>query len=754
MSHRASQHPKPASLFVTFRGFGGWGMVGRRMTALCASVSLGALVVSGNGAFAQSAGGDEITVSATREERQRLDVPATVDVISRQQIEERQVRDIQDAVRYIPGVSVERVTSGTDPWKNLGGFTVRGLSGNRVAITVDGVRIMERITDGTRDLIDLPYMRSVEIMRGPASVLWGADALGGLVAFRTLNPQDLIRGNPRGWGVRLHTSFDSFTRSIVKTAMAGVTLTPNLEAIVSLSHGTATQPTYSTARADGGVWGCPAIRAIPCNVTDPFSAQNWNVFGKLVWRPADDHEFRLTVEHYSKTTVANQLWDRGLVASGNWRNDTYPRDQLLQRQRLTLAHAWTPEWGWIDAIRTNLSYSPQRRDIDSTRTQTGVGAANLGQVRRTQDILNYAENFLQGDVQLTSNFHLGPSRHVLTYGFQGDVTRTDYYRQSTVTNLTTGSATTTIAGGFNFANATTSRADLYLQDEIRLLDGRWTITPGLRWANYRLTPRLGSGYQVVPGAEPRETTSSRLIPQIGTLFRLTDVYAVYARYGEGFKMPTAQQLYLSLPGGAGGGGSLVPNPALRPESARSYEAGLRGRFERGWFSIGAFYATYKDFIVNFQPVPGTADLTNANLSSVTLWGIEGSAEYRITDDLHLNAGFSYQFGSQRATPTSQVTPFDAASPFNGTLGLRWFKREWNLDGEIISRFSAPVTRASTANAFLPGGWFVLDAFVNWKPNPHATLRAGPATRRTGRLGRPARGARAAHLLLDPCEMIS
>ncbi|MBL8568240.1 MAG: TonB-dependent receptor [Phreatobacter sp.] len=675
------------------------------------------------GAAAQS-GGDEITVTATREERQRLDVPATVDVISRRQMEERQTRDIQDAVRYIPGVSVERFTSATDPWKNLGGFTVRGVSGNRVAITVDGVRIIERITDGTRDLIDIPYMRSIEIMRGPASVLWGADALGGLVAFRTMNPQDLIRGNERGWGARLHTSFDSFTRSIVKTAMAGVTISPNAEAIFSLSHGTALQPTYSTARADGGIWTCPTIRALPCNITDPFRAHNWNGFAKFVFRPADNHELRLTVEHYSKMTVATQLWDRGIVATGSWRNDNFSRDQYLERQRATLSHDWTPGWGWIDAIRTNLTYSPQRRNLDSYRYQTGVGGTNLNQQRLTYDILDYSEKFYQGDVQLTSSFNFGPSRHVFTYGFQGDVARTDYYRQGTITNLTTGTSTTTIAGGFNFANATTTRADFYIQDEIRLLDDRWTITPGLRWANYRMTPRLGAGYQPVPGAEPREVTSSRFIPQIGTIFKLTDVYSVYARYGEGFKMPTAQQLYLSVPNACGAGCSLIPNPTLQPESARSYEAGFRGRFERGWFSIGAFHTNYKNFIQSFQTAPDGVNMTNINLSSVVLWGIEGSAEYRVTDDIHVHAGFSYQFGNQRSRPTSPITAFDAASPFNGVLGLRWFKRDWNLDGEVVSRFSAPVSRASVATVYKPGGWFVLDSFVNWRPRENVTLRAG------------------------------
>lgn len=698
-------------------------MVRHRTAALCASVSLWALVAPLNGALAQSTG-DEITVSATREERQRLDVPAVVDIISRRQLEDRQVRDIQDAVRYIPGVSVERVTSGTDPWKNLGGFTIRGLSGNRVAITVDGVRTIESILDGTRSLIDLPYMRSIEITRGPASVLWGADALGGLVAFQTLNPQDLIRGNPRGWGARLETSFDSFNRSIVKTAMAGVTISPNLEAVFSLSHSTALQPTYSTARVDGGSWGCPAIRYLPCNVVDPMNSHAWNGFGKLIWRPADDHEFRLTGEYYSKMSVVRQLYDFNAIATGGWRNGDYMRDQLLERHRLTLTHAWTPGWGWIDAIRTNLSFSPQRRDLDGTRYQTGTSAGNLNQVRSTHDIYNYSERFHQADIQLTSSFNVLGGHHTFTYGFQGDLTKTAVYRSSVITNQTTGVSTTTIGGGFNFPNATTIRADLYLQDEIRLLDGRWTITPGIRWANYRLTPHPEASYVVYPGAEPRVISSSRLVPQIGTLFRLTDVYSVYARYAEGFKMPTAQQLYISVPNAGGPGINYIPNADLKPESARSYEAGIRGRFERGWFSLGVFHTSYTNFIQRFADAPNGIDITDRNLASVMLWGIEGSAEYRITDDLIVNAALSYQFGNQRSTPTSAWVGFNAASPFNGTLGLRWFKREWNLDGEVIARFSAPVTRASADNIFKPDGWFALDAFLNWKPTQNVTLRAG------------------------------
>ena len=137
-----------------------------------------------------------------------------------------------------------------------------------------------------------------------------------------------------------------------------------------------------------------------------------------------------------------------------------------------------------------------------------------------------------------------------------------------------GGGPSSTGGGFNFANATTTRYDFYLQDEIELLNGRWTITPGLRYANYNIDPRLGQNYVIVPGKEPRELDSHRVIPQVGTLFKLDETYSLYARYAEGFKMPTAQQLYTSSPGVTF---NLVPNPDLRPETIRTLEAGLRSR---------------------------------------------------------------------------------------------------------------------------------------------------------------------------------
>jgi hemoglobin/transferrin/lactoferrin receptor protein len=660
---------------------------------------------------------DQITVTATRGEKLALDVPGTVTVISRQELDERMTRDTQDLVRYQPGVSVNRITSGTDPFGNYGGFTIRGVGGNRVQMQVDGSRVIERITDGNRDFVDLPFLKNVEIVRGPGSVLWGADALGGIVAYRTLDPQDLLKGTDKPYAARLSAGYDSFDRSFSKTGIVAFKLTPALEAIVGLSQKTAQEGKLSRARADGGRWGCPVPtqRFLGCNTLNPLDTTVWNAFGKLVFRPTTDHTFKLTGEYFDNDSTVNQLYNYDVVSSGI-RNGPNIRNQVKSRQRYALEHEWDVNAGFLDSLRWQASFSPQKRTFITNNLQT---LAN-GQQRFTRGLLDYSEKFSQLDIQAKSSFALGSSFHRLTYGFQGDITRTNYDRRDDVRNLTTGVTTTTIAGGFNFADATTTRYDFYLQDEIELLNGRWTITPGVRYANYNIDPRVEAGYVIVPGKEPRELDSHRFIPQVGTIFKLDETYSLYARYAEGFKMPTAQQLYTSLPFGTQ---NLIPNPDLKPESVRSYEAGLRGRFANGWFSVGAFHADYKDFIQELYEVPGSTDITSRNLARVKISGIEASAEWKFQERWLTNVALSYQLGNQRIIRGAAETPYNV-SPLKAVAGLKYLMPEYQLEAEVIGTFAAGATRASTPAVFKPGGYSVVDAFLNWKPTSFITVRGG------------------------------
>ena len=131
---------------------------------------------------------DQISVTATRSERPIKDIAGTVSVIDEEDIERNLVRDVEDLVRYEPGVSVD--SSGRF---GINGFRIRGIGDDRVLTIIDGIRIADEFSfgpfqDSNRDFVDVDALKSVEIVRGPASSLYGSDAIGGVVAFTTKDP--------------------------------------------------------------------------------------------------------------------------------------------------------------------------------------------------------------------------------------------------------------------------------------------------------------------------------------------------------------------------------------------------------------------------------------------------------------------------------------------------------------------------------------------------------------------------------------
>ena len=653
---------------------------------------------------------ETMTVTATRQKRAKLAIPETVDVITSKNIDDHQMSTMEDLVRYLPGISVNRQTSGTDPFGNLGGIRIRGMAGNRIQMQVDGARVIESIQDGNRNFIDLANIKAVEVIRGPGSVLWGADAVGGVVAFKTLDPSDLLKG--KSYAVRLSGGYDSLNKQNTKTSMLALELLPNLEGLISFSRRDYQEAKLSKAKANGGIWGCPRGEdAIRCNKLNPLDAKAENMLTKLVYHN-DTRETKLTFENFRSNSFVKQMYDYGLQANGTFNGD-YRRTQIQTRKRYAIDDSWTPPVSFIDQIKTMFSYSPQERYLKSYRQQKDKRQNPIN----TYTTNDYKEKFWQLDLQLNSNVDFFNITHDLTYGFQGDITRS-YYR-----NESTKNGVKTIGGGFNFANAKTQRADIYLQDEFHFISENLKIKPGLRYATYKIKPNTDSHYAVVKDKEPRDLSSHRLIPQLGILYNITDQYSAYARYAEGFKMPTAQQLYTSLPSVTM---NLIPNPKLKPEKVKSYETGIRGDFSEGWFSVGLFKANYSNYIKNFIRV-GPKDYTYKNLSNVNLWGIEASGEWHFAPNWTLNASSSYQYGKKQDSPGDRKTYFNEAMPLQGNIGLKWNVPDFNFDTEVVGTFSKAVShvskdKSSSDEIFKPSGYAVYDAYLNWHPSKNITIR--------------------------------
>lgn len=162
---------------------------------------------------------DPVVVIGTRSRRLASNTPGTVSVIDAEQIETMLATDIKDLIRFEPGVSVPTspsrfslALSGAGRDGNPG-FTIRGMGGDRVLIVNDGVRLPAGFSFGAQAVgrggyNDLDLIKSVEILRGPASALYGSDGVAGAVAFTTKDPSDFLIGD-RTFGARGRVAYNS-----------------------------------------------------------------------------------------------------------------------------------------------------------------------------------------------------------------------------------------------------------------------------------------------------------------------------------------------------------------------------------------------------------------------------------------------------------------------------------------------------------------------------------------------------------------
>lgn len=126
-----------------------------------------------------------IVVTGTRSETPRQASPVTTEVIDRQRLVESGVQTVAEALAMRPGLWIDRGFAGTN------GLTMQGLGPQYSLVLVDGARQIGR-TDGVLDLdrFAIEDLEQIEIVRGPSSVLYGSDALGGVVNLVTRTPRD------------------------------------------------------------------------------------------------------------------------------------------------------------------------------------------------------------------------------------------------------------------------------------------------------------------------------------------------------------------------------------------------------------------------------------------------------------------------------------------------------------------------------------------------------------------------------------
>jgi hemoglobin/transferrin/lactoferrin receptor protein len=669
----------------------------------------------------------QVTVTGTRTERTLADSPASITVIDRERLRRELVQNIQDLVRYEPGVSVRRSVR-----YGLQDFNIRGLDANRVLIQVDGIRQPERFSFGPftigRDTFELETLKTVEIIRGPASTLYGSDALGGVVTYTTLDPADLL--GERDSHVGLSSQYDSKNQGYVNTlSLAG--RQDNLEALLIYTRRDAREPD---------------IQADP-SFKDRQTVEGDNVLAKLVYRFSPFDSLTLTAEYFhnrTTTTFSPRNLDPGI---------RFFRETIeTERSRLSLEYRYAnPDTPAFELATVQIYYQPARTQEPSVEERTLTVQGRPVPVRR--DTFNeLVSNILGASVQAQSRFQTGDLSHRLVYGMEISTTRNERPRNRFQTNLLTGAVTQNIPPDTfptkDFPDSDTVRFGLYLQDEIDFGGGNFTLIPGIRYDTYRLTPSPDEAF-LKSGAEAASLFADAISPKVGLVWRINPNLTFTAQYNTGFRAPQYNEI------NSGFTNLVSPffryrtlsNPNLRPETSQGFEVGLRGIYPQASFSLAAYYNTYNDFIEAFRevgsepsppgppgspPPPPVTLFQSQNVSRARIYGVEATGQYFFSPDLtgwSLNGSFAWAVGDN----LTENEPLLSIEPLTAVLGLHYDDPSQIWGARLVATLVAdprdpqrevvqPNPNAPPQIPFVPKGYTVVDLLGyynlddNWQLN--------------------------------------
>ncbi len=689
---------------------------------LAAGTALGlALAAAATPALAQDNDGDywaarknQIVVTATRTAVKAEDIPVTVTVKSDEQIADELVTDIRDLVRFEPGVSVQRQPArfgaalGATGRAGNDSFNIRGIGGNRVLIQVDGVRVPDGFSFGAQasgrgDYVDLGLVKSVEILRGPSSALYGSDGLAGAVSFITSDPSDFL-AEGKNIGGLVRASYSSADEEFSETAiLAG--RSGDWSAMAAY-----TRRDYKELENQGSLGTAGGIGATR-TLANPQDGRSDAALARIVYDPASGHKLRLTGEYLDTRLYTNGL--SGLSASV----DRLEGFDTGERKRVSLDWSWEGE-GAIDFARVALYWQDgeDRQYTEEDRTPLPD---------RTR--LNTFENRVFGaSADARADFATGAITHRLVFG--GDISQT---RQRGLRGGTVPPAGETYPTRA-FPSTDFTRAGLFVGDEIAIAGGRLLLYPALRFDWYDLSP---DNDPLLPTFAGAKQDGSRLSPKFGAVWKITNEVRLFANYATGFKAPEPGQVNqffenLTSPFSAY---RTLPNPDLGPERSESFEGGARFSSDAVSLDLTAFSARYKDFISQEQ-VGGVGTIANpilfqfVNLDRVRVKGAEARFEGRASSGLYATLALSYAKGDI-IDPDGVRSPLSSIDPLKLVAGLGYREAQGRFGGQIIMTHAARkeasrTTGLCTPECLRPDGFTILDATAFARITDGLTLRAG------------------------------
>tara|TARA_R110002167_G_scaffold361999_1_gene580807 strand:+ start:3938 stop:6340 length:2403 start_codon:yes stop_codon:yes gene_type:complete len=536
---------------------------------------------------------------------------AVITVINADKIDAELITDIYDTVRYIPGVSVNTTGNrfGDD------GFNIRGLEGDAVAITVDGLSQGESLNpitfsrygmySSTRNSIEIESVKTVEILKGANSVIAGSGALGGAVMYTTKDADDFLTASGDDFGGSAKAGYDGRNEeTLLNVGLAG--RIGQLEGLVILTKRDSSE---TKAHSNG-----ENIEGPERGQANPYDSEKINVLAKLNYTFGDNHELGLVFENFENESQGTPLSRQSATYY-----DFFTFDES-NRERIGITYQWQGQSILFDSVDAALN----SQEI-YTRGSTFFSYSSGGSSYLRNEDRNYTQNLTSFDVDFSKDLLLAEVKHSLVYGLAIEQTEVENELQDIRYNgLTTDSG---LRNGYPIVDPSwvpKTKSDIltfYVTDTVEISD-ELTFQGGLRYDKKSYAPQVSDSFIDQSGESVSDAEFTAMTWSANLRYEFLPQHSITGGISTGFKAPTTQQLYLNTNGTSeyedtdrvedpdtgnvsyqGNGRTetnlnTVTNPNLDAEKGINYELEYQYQGESGYVNVALFQSDYDDFIIN------------------------------------------------------------------------------------------------------------------------------------------------------------
>ena len=634
----------------------------------------------------------EIIVISSKVNRKLKDMVGNISVITSEDIQNEMITNLSQMFRNEPGITV---TGGSGQAQNI---LVRGMGGDRVLMIKDGMRMNEGYgADGLNDIVgrgfvDTDTLKQVEVAKGPASSLYGADAMGGIVVFSTKDAADYLDDDEDfyiGGKVGYEGRNDEFSYGATVAARFG--MLENL-LIVTRRQGHETQ-NFNDNRV-------------------PLDVDSWDILAKSRLVFSDENHMQLTYNRYTQDTLQPDMG----MDHGEWLNLPGYQIELItdaeEKFNQSFKLDFHFEGNWYESFDLGLyqNRTEQKNDnlmileIDSPYTSY-VGPRNM----QTLGLYKQETFGLLSNLVASADF-LGIS-HQFAVGFDLETTKSS---RVTTEYRTQGTDVIRDITSFKFPENDVLRTGVYITDYLDIVPDVFTVNAGLRFDYSKMTPAVTVNDE---GFTYDEISDSNLSANIGAVYQLTDNFSFVATYAQGFKIPPYDLAYIYHDNSIYGY-KILPTDSLVPETSDSFELGLKGNWDRFQFSLFAYQNMFNNFITvakvgeetTFPYGPTFPVVVESfqykNIDRVKIKGVEAKVAFQVDDALELYANAALQTGKDRDTG-AYITSIE---PLSGIVGASYGLENWAVD--VTMRWAKSMTKVNAGQYINPGyAVFDVTAFV-------------------------------------------